>query len=148
MDNSCRFSVYVDDFVHGELEQSQRKSFEDHLASCGECRKELEAALRLKESLTASYLADLDETFNYKVINTLRTDGHFERGKEIRVALEDIVISLATLVAVVLLAIQMFRTPSVTTVDMLGRLTNIEKSSLEQPALSNDQVLELVLRRK
>ncbi len=147
MKNSCRFSVCVDDFVHGTMKQSELRVFEDHLASCDVCKMELQSALRFKESIAASYSANLDETFNYRVVNTLRTDKHFERGKEIRVALEDIVISLATLVAIVLLAIQVFRTPNITSVDMVGRLTNIEKSSLEQPTLSNDQVLELVVRR-
>ncbi len=148
MENSCRFSVYVDDFVHDGLDQSQRETFRDHLLACSECRQMVGAALKLKESMAVSYQLNLDETFNYRVINTLRNDKHFERGKELRVALEDIVISLATLLAIVLLAIQMFRTPNITTADMVGRLTNIERSSLNQQTLSNDQVLELVMRRK
>ena len=148
MDNSCRFSVYVDDFVHGELDRSQMQSFEDHVRSCTACKEELKDVLKFRDTVRSAYAAALDETFNYRVINTLRSEKHFERGKEIRVALEDIVISLATLVAIVMLAIRIFSTPSISTVDMVGRLTNIERSSLQQSALSNDRVLELVVRRK
>ncbi|MCL4511673.1 MAG: hypothetical protein M1470_11450 [Bacteroidetes bacterium] len=149
MENSCHYSVYVDSFVHGELEESRPcRDFENHLATCNECKEEIKAVSQVKEALINSYSMQLDETFNYHVLNTLRKGKHFEERKEIRIAVEDIIISFATLLAVVLLGIQLFHNPKVSSVEMAGRLTNIEKSSLEQSSLSKDQVLELVLRSK
>ncbi len=148
MGNSCHDSIYVDGFVHGELEKNRLKEFEQHLAACDECRDEIESLRKLGRLLDTSYSYHLDETFNYKIIRNLNKEKKIEERKEIRIALEDIIISLATLLAIVILGIQLFNRPVVYPFEMSGTLTNIEKSSMEQSTLSHDQVLELVLRSK
>jgi len=148
MGNSCHYLSYVDNFVHGELEETERKEFEKHPPGCVECRNEIESLRELRHLLESAYAPSLDETFNYGVINALRSQKAIEGKKEIKIAVEDIVISLATLVVIMILGIQLFRSTTVSSVEMVGTLTNIEKSSLEQRSLSNDQVLELVMRSK
>lgn len=148
MGNSCRYLVQVDSFVHDELGKNEKKEFEEHAASCSKCRSEMESVRRMKGLLDAAYEVKLDETFAYGVINALRKGKYVEERKGIRLAIEDIAISFATLLVIVLLGIQMFSKPALSSVEMAGTLTTIERSSLEQTTLSNDQVLELVLRSK
>lgn len=148
MGNSCGYLKYVDGYSHGELDGDIRSEFEKHLSSCADCRKELETTLDMRSILTGAFQLTLDERFNYAVVNELRNAKAFPPAKEIRVALEDIIISLATLLVIVLIGVQIFNKPRVRSVEMAGSLTRIEKSSLEQSRLSNDQVLELVLRSK
>ncbi len=130
------------------LDKYELKEFEQHIVDCGECRNEVEFLRKLTGLLDASYSYHLDETFNYKVVRNLNKEKRVEERKEIRIALEDIIISLATLLAIFMLGIQLFNRPVVSPFEMSGTLTNIEKSSMEQSSLSNDQVLELVLRSK
>ncbi|MGO9481238.1 MAG: anti-sigma factor family protein [Candidatus Kryptoniota bacterium] len=138
----------IDGFVHGELGKDELREFEAHLTVCDECKKETESLRKLKGLLDTSNSYYLDETFNYKVVRNLKKEKRLESRREIRIALEDIVISLATLLAIVILGIQLFSRPVIYRSEMSGTLTNIEKSSVEQTNLSNDQVLELVLRGK
>ena len=148
MGNNCHNLIFADSFVHGELEKDELRKFEQHIVVCDECRNEVESLKKLTGLIDTSHLYHLDETFNYKVVNNLRKDRHAEERKEIRIAFEDIIISLATLLAIVMLSIQLFNRPAVSPFEMSGTLTNIEKSSMEQASLSNDQVLELVLQQK
>jgi hypothetical protein len=148
MENSCSYIKYVDGYSHGELDGNIRSEFERHLSSCTDCRKELESVEGLRSALSDSFEVSLDETFNYSVVNELRDEKAIHPAKGIRVALEDIIISLATLLVIVLIGIQIFNKPKVSPVEMAGNLTKIEKSSLEETHLSNDQVLEIVLRSK
>ncbi len=148
MGNSCRYFAYVDSYAHAELSGEILSEFERHLTTCPECMRELGALKKLKSVLSEAFEAPLDQRFNYAVITELRTSNAPAPVKEIRIAIEDIAISLATLVVIVLLAIQLFNRPAVSSVEMAGRLNRIEKSSIEQSSLSNDQVLELVLRSK
>lgn len=148
MGNSCRYFAYVDSYAHEELSGEILSEFERHLTACPECMSELGMLKKLKSVMNEAFEAPLDQRFNYGVITELMTSNAPPRAKEIRIAIEDIVISLATLLVIVLLAIRLFDKPSVSSVEMAGRLNSIEKSSLEQSSLSNDQVLELVLRSK
>jgi thiol-disulfide isomerase/thioredoxin len=148
MKRDCHNTAFADDFVHDELSQDERERFMLHLETCSECRIEVEHLRQLAEELNAAYSPHLDETFNYRILNNLRKEELAEERKEMRVAFEDIVISLATLLVIVILGFQVFDRPTVSPVEMVGSLTNIEKSSLEQGNFSNDQVLELVLRSK
>ena len=148
MKDKCYNITYADSFVHGELDKSEQDKFETHLETCGECRGEVEDLRRLARALNSACSPRLDETFNYKILNNLRKQERAEERKEIRIALEDIVISLATLLAIVILGIQVFNRPVVSPVEMAGSLTNIEKVSVGPKSLSNDQVLELVMRSK
>lgn len=148
MENSCSYLKYVDGYSHGELDGNIRSEFEEHFSSCADCRKELGSVQGLRSALNDSCQLSLDETFNYSVVNELRNEKVGRPAKEIRIALEDIIISLATLLVIVLIGLQIFNKPKVSSVEMAGSLTKIEKSSLEQTRLSNDQVLELVLRSK
>ena len=148
MENSCHYFAYVDGYVHDELHGKELIDFELHLGSCAQCTEEVANIGRVKDAVTGSFLFPLDERFNYSVISDLRKVRAPQPAREIRIALEDIVISLATLLVIVLIGIQLFHRPKVSSVEMVGRLTNIEKISLEQTSLSNDQVLELVLRDK
>ncbi len=148
MKNSCHYSAYVDSYAHGELDENGRLELENHLVSCADCRKELKYLRDLEVALNKSFDVQLDERFNYSVISDLRKVRAPQPAREIRIALEDIIVSLATLLVIVLIGIQLFHRPKISSEDMVGRLTNIERSSLEQTSLSNDQVLELVLRNK
>jgi hypothetical protein len=148
MKSNCHNITNVDGFVHDELSKNERDNFVHHLETCGECRNEVERLRQIAAALNSAYSLHLDETFNYRIVNSLRKEERKEGRKEIRVAFEDIVISLATLLAIVILGIQIFDRPPVSQDEMMGSLTNIEKSSLQQKNLSNDQVLELVLRSK
>lgn len=148
MENSCRYLADVESYMHSEMNDSERLEFERHLHSCSQCLGEIEALGRLQKAMTDSFTVSLDERFNYSVISELRKARPAEPVKEIRIALEDIIISLATLLVIVLIGIQLFDKPKVSSVEMVGRLDNIERSSLQQAKLSNDQVLELVLRNK
>ena len=148
MKNSCGYLRYVDDYSHGELDGNIRTEFESHLPSCPDCRKELESVEGLRSALSDSFEVSLDETFNYSVVNELRNEKTIPPATEFRLALEDIIISLATILVIVLIGIQLFNKPRVSSIEMAGSLTKIEKSSLDQSQLSNDQVLELVLRSK
>ena len=148
MKNDCYNITHADPFVHGEMPPREREEFERHLDDCDQCRREVKDLRSLSENIDAAYSVDLDETFNYSVLNEMRNPGRLGGVKEIRLALEDIVISLATLIVVALLGIQLFNRPAVSPLEMAGSLTNIEKSSAEQQTLSNDQVLELVMRSK
>ncbi len=148
MGNSCGYLKYVDGYSHGELVGNIRLEFENHLLSCADCRKESEFMRGLRSVLSDSFELSLDETFNYSVVNELRNEKVGQPAKEIRIALEDIIISLATLLVIVLIGLQIFDKPKVSSVEMAGNLTKIEKSSLEETHLSNDQVLEIVLRSK
>lgn len=148
MENSCHYFAYVDSYVHDELHGKELIDFESHLGSCGQCIEEVANIRRVKDGMTESFSFPLDERFNYSVLSDLRKVRAPQPAREIRIALEDIVISLATLLVIVLIGIQLFHKPEVSSVEMVGRLTNIEKSSLDQTTLSDDQVLELVLRNK
>ncbi len=148
MENSCRYFAYVDDYVHGEMNPDELQGFESHLGSCGLCTDEIGRIKSVRAALEESFAVSLDERFNYSVVTELRKTRKPEAAREIRIALEDIIISLATLVAIVLIAIQLLNRPKVSSVDMVGKLDTIERSSMEQTSLSNDQVLELVLRNK
>ena len=148
MKNDCYYITQADGFVHGELTENEQIEFEHHLESCDQCRSEVEYLKKLSGGLNAAYSSRLDETFNYRIIKNLRSEGLAENRKEMRGALEDIVISLATLLIIVILGIQMFDRSPVSPVEMVGSLTNAEKISVEQQSLSNDQVLELVMRSK
>lgn len=148
MKSDCQYIAYSDAFVHGELDEIERDKFNAHLGACEECRNEVKSLNRLAETLNSAYCADLDETFNYGILNNLRNQERAEGRKEIRIAFEDIVISLATLLVIVILGLQAIDRPTVSPVEMAGQLTNVERSSLDQENLSNDQVLELVLRSK
>lgn len=148
MENSCHYFAYVDSYVHDEMNGEERSDFEAHLGSCPQCTDELTNIRRVNEALTQSFALSLDERFDYSVVSDLRKARAPQPAKEIRIALEDIIISLATLLVIVLIGIQLFHGPKVSSVEMVGRLTSIERSSLDQTNLSNDQVLELVLRNK
>lgn len=148
MRSNCYNITYADDFVHDELNKDEQDKFKKHIETCDECRNEVGRLRQISESLNAAYSLHLDETFNYRIVNNLRQEEREEGRMEIRIAFEDIVISLATLFALVVLGIQVFDRPTVSQTEMVGSLTNIEKSSLDQENLSNDQVLELVLRSK
>ncbi len=148
MGNSCPFFMYADGFVHNELSGDERERFGEHLLSCPVCNTEVQKLESVRESLEAAYTVRLDAQFNYSVLRSLREKKSNSPIGEIKIAVEDILISLATLVAIALLSIQFFGTPRVSSVEMVGRLTNIERSSIEQTSLSNDQVLELVLRSR
>jgi Putative zinc-finger len=148
MENSCGYLKYVDGYAHGELGGNILSEFQNHLEACADCRKELESVESLRSAMVHSFEVSLDETFNYSVVNELRNKKAAEPVREIRIALEDIIVSLATLLVIVLIGIQIFNKPKVSSVEMAGSLTKIEKSSLEQTRLSNDQVLELVLGSK
>ncbi len=148
MENSCRYIAYVDDYVHDEMNPDERRDFESHLGSCRKCTEEIEKLTGIQSLLDRSFSVQPDERFNYSVVAELRKRQKPEPAGEIRIALEDIIISLATLMAIVLIAIQLFSRPKISSVDMVGKLDRIERSSMEQTSLSNDQVLELVLRNK
>ncbi len=148
MGNSCHQLAKVDGFVHDELGAEEKREFEMHAASCDECRSEIEFVGRMRGLLDNAFEFKLDETFTYGVVNLLRAEKKVEERKGIRLAVEDIAISLATLLIVVLMGIQLFNRPSLSSAEMAGTLTSIEKSSLEQTTLSNDQLLELVVRSK
>jgi len=148
MDSKCRLSEFVDAFVHDELDHERKSEFEAHLVSCSACAREVDTMKTMKKAMEEAHEVKLDATFDYAVVNSIRTGQHIRPAKEIRIALEDIVISLATMLAIVLLGIQLFNVPKVTAADMVGSLTNVEQSSMEQTSLSNDQVLELVMRSK
>ncbi len=148
MKNNCQYVPFSDAFVHGELNEDEHSRFKSHLEICKECRIEVESLNRLADTLKLSYTADLDENFNYGILRNLRNQELAGERKEIRIAFEDIVISLATLLVIVILGLQAFDRPSVSPIEMVGQLTSFEKSSLDQENLSNDQVLELVLRSK
>jgi len=146
MKSNCHNIIFADGFVHDELDRSEQDKFMLHLETCSECRNEVQYIRRLAETLNTAYSPLLDETFNYNIVKNLRKEELAEERKEIRVAFEDIVISLATLLVIVILGLQVFDRPSVSPVEMAGSLTSIERISLEQENLSNDQVLELVFR--
>ncbi|HUI30882.1 MAG TPA: zf-HC2 domain-containing protein [Candidatus Acidoferrales bacterium] len=148
MKSKCYNVFRADDFVHGELDQSEQDEFKLHLETCDECRSEVEHLHRLAGTLNAAHSFHLDERFNYSVVSSIRQQRSVSEGKELRIALEDIVISLATLLVIVILGLQMFERPTISPVEMVGSLTNIERSSVDQETLSNDQVLELVVRSK
>jgi anti-sigma factor RsiW len=148
MESSCRYSAYIDSYAHGELPTDARSEFEQHISTCAACRNELKEMTSLSNTLNDSFAVSLDERFNYRVVSALRDEKSETPVREFRVALEDIVISLATLLVIILIGLQLFNKPRVNPVEMAGRLTKIEKSSLEQSNLSNDQVLELVVRSK
>jgi len=148
MNSSCYKVARADSFVHGELSQSEHNEYMLHLEKCNDCREEVKRLGQLGEALNNAYLYPLDETFNYRVVNTIRVQERTKERKEIRIAFEDIVISLATLLIIAVFTLRMFDRPTVSPVEMVGSLTNVEMSSVEQQALSNDQVLELVLRSK
>jgi Putative zinc-finger len=148
MGSDCRYLDSTDGYSHGELAGDELAEFERHLNTCDICRTEVESIRRLKEGLNRSFESRLDQRFNYSIINELREKKKAGTGGEIRIALEDIVVSLATLLVIVLIAIQLLHKPRISSVEMAGTLTKIEKSSMEQTKLSNDQVLELVVRSK
>ncbi len=148
MKNNCYYIPYVDSYLHGELDEEARLDFERHLPTCPECGSEIESLTQLKRLVTESYDIRLDERFNYNVISDLRKAKGAGAVREMGIALEDILISLATLLVIAVIIIQVFKRPSVSSAEMVGSLTKIERSSLEQSKLSNDQVLELVVRRK
>lgn len=148
MENSCRYFAYVDSYVHDELSGEDRSEFENHLGSCPACSGEIRILGGMKQALTDSFSSSLDARFNYSVVSDLRKTRRPEPTRELRIALEDIFISLATLLVIVLIGIQLFNKPKVSSVEMVGKLDNIERSSLQQSKLSNDQVLELVLRNR
>lgn len=148
MKSNCYNITLADEFVHGELSPIERDKFVPHLETCTECQKEVRLLRQLGETMNAAYAINLDERFNYRIVNNLRKEENAEDRKEIRIALEDIVISLATLLVIALFSLQMFNRPTVSQVEMVGSLTNIEMSSVEQQDLSNDQVLELVIQRE
>lgn len=148
MENSCDHSAEIDAYVHGEIQGHRLLDFETHLQSCEYCRAEVRTLAGLKDMLTGSFSVSLDERFDYSVIRDMRLKPKSDSIREIRIALEDIIISLATLVVLALLGIQLFSKPQVSSVEMAGRLDQIERSSLEQTSMSNDQVLELVVRNK
>lgn len=148
MENSCHYSAFVDDYVHDEISDRDRSEFERHLRSCRLCAEEVRTLGSMRQSLTDSFSVTLDARFDYAVVSSLRKEHQAGQTKELRLALEDIIISLATLLVIVLIGIQLFNKPKVSSVEMVGKLDNIERSSLEQTKLSNDQVLELVLRNK
>ncbi len=148
MKSNCHNISSADGFVHDELTKDEQDKFKLHLETCSECRSEVERLNRISETVNAAYFVSLDETFNYGIVNNLRQEKRDEERKEIRIAFEDIVISLVTLVAIVILGLQMFDRPSISPVEMAGSLTNVERVSVEQQTISNDQVLELVMRSK
>ncbi len=148
MENSCDHSDDIDAYVHGEMQGHKLTEFETHLGSCSRCKQEVRALGNLRDSLTSSFTVSLDERFDYSVVRDLRDWRKRDSVREIRTALEDIVISFATLLVLVLLGIQLFGRPKVTPIEMAGRLDRIERSSLEQTNISNDQVLELVVRNR
>lgn len=148
MENSCDYSADIDGYVHGELNGRKLSDFEIHLQSCLKCKQEVEALGGLRNALDKSFAVSLDERFDYSVIRDLRVRRKVPSGKEIRIALEDIIISLATLLVIFLIGVQFLSKPKVSSVEMAGKLDRIERSSLEQTSLSNDQVLELVVRNK
>ncbi len=148
MGNSCRYIADVDDYVHDEMNPDELQDFESHLGSCRICTGEIERLMRIQDLLERSFSIQPDQRFNYSVVAELRKERKPEPAMGIRIALEDIIISLATLMAIVLIAIQLFSRPKISSVDMVGKLDRIERSSMEQTSLSNDQVLELVLRNK
>lgn len=148
MKNSCRYIADVDNYVHGEMSPEELQEFESHLGSCRFCTEEIERLTNIHNLLEESFSVKLDERFDYSLVAELRKGRKPEPAREIRIALEDIIISLATMVAIVLVVIQLFSRPKISSVDMVGKLDGIERSSLEQTSLSNDQVLELVLRNK
>ncbi len=146
MKTDCCDIAYVDSFVHGELGKDEQSKFNIHLESCSGCRGEVERLSHLAETLNAAYSAHLDETFNYSVINSLRASQRPSGVKEVRIAAEDIIISLATLLIIAIISMQIFDRPTVSSAEMAGSLTNIEKISVEQQTLSDDQVLEMVIQ--
>ena len=148
MENSCHYSQYADGFVHGELNDSEIKEFSNHLSTCSFCGAEVQKIANLRDSLNFAYQFPLDERFNYNVLRSLHQREQIKPIREIKIAFEDILISLATMVAIAILGIQLFGAPKVASVEMAGRLTNIERTSVEQTSLSNDQVLEIVMRSK
>lgn len=148
MENSCDYSADIDGYVHGEIYGQKLADFEMHLNSCSRCKEEVRALGNLRDTLTQSFSVSLDERFNHSVVRNLRERRKADSVKEIRIALEDIVISFATLLVLVLLGIQLFSKPKVTSVEMAGKLDQIEQSSLQQTNISNDQVLELVVRNR
>jgi hypothetical protein len=148
MKSSCYNITLADDFVHDELNQSDREKFVLHLDKCKECQNEVAHLRQLGLTLNAVYSLHLDGRFNYKILANLRKEERAEERKEIRIAAEDIVISLATLLAIVIFSLQMFDRPDVSPVEMVGSMTNIERSSVGQQPFSKDQVLELVMRSK
>ena len=148
MKNRCRYIADVDDYVHDEMNPDELQDFESHLGSCCICTGEIERLMRIQDLLERSFSIQPDQRFNYSVVAELRKERKPEPAMGIRIALEDIIISLATLMAIVLIAIQLFSRPKISSVDMVGKLDRIERSSMEQTSLSNDQVLELVLRNK
>lgn len=148
MENSCEYSADIDGYVHGELSGRKLSDFEIHLQACSRCREGVEALGGLRDTLDRSFTLSLDERFDYSVVRDLRAGHKVPSGKELRIALEDIIISLATLLVIILIGVQFLSRPKVSSVEMAGRLDRIERSSLEQTSLSNDQVLELVVRNK
>ncbi|HEY9165052.1 MAG TPA: zf-HC2 domain-containing protein [Candidatus Kryptonia bacterium] len=149
MKNSCRYHDLADRFVHDELSTDERKDFENHIVTCSECSNETNGLLRLKAFVGSAYPVQLDETFNYRVLTSLRAERETSVAKEMPEALGDIAISLVTLLAIALLGLQLFSpTPRIAPVEMVGGLTTTEQLSLEPSNLSNDQVVEIALRSK
>jgi anti-sigma factor RsiW len=148
MKNDCRNITLADGFVHGELDSDERDRFMLHLEKCSECRSEVNHLRQLGKVLNAAYFSQLDETFNYRILKNLRKEELDEERKGIRIAFEDMAISFATLLMILILGLQLFDRPTVSPVEMVGALTNVERTSVEEQALSNDQVLEMVMRSK
>jgi hypothetical protein len=148
MKTDCCDITYVDGFVHAELDKTEQDRFKSHLETCGKCRREVERLSHLAKALNAAYSTHLDETFNYSVINSLRANLRPSGVKEVRIAAEDMVITLATLLIIAIISIQVFDRPTVSPAEMAGSLTNIEKISVDQQTLSDDQVMELVMRNQ
>lgn len=146
MKTDCCDSTYVDGFVHGELDKAEQGKFKIHLETCSECRGEVDRLGQFAETLNAAYSTHLDETFNYSVINSLRASQRPSGVREIRIAVEDIIISLATLLTIAIIGMQLFDRPTVSPAEMAGSLTNIEKISVDQQTLSDDQVMDLVIQ--
>ncbi len=137
----------IDGFAHGELETDEQKRFEQHLTECKECREAAESLRRLKGLMETTYAYHLDETFNYNVIRNLKKESRVEEIREIRTALEDIIVTVAALIVIAIFGLQLFNQPTVSPFEMSGTLTTVERSSMEQANFSDDQIMQFVLQQ-
>ena len=68
----CR--LLVEDYLSGSLNPSQRPAFEDHLASCPDCRNEQELMVRLDEALYTRPLKIPAVDFTQRTVARLRRE--------------------------------------------------------------------------
>jgi|GEM_PF-5408418 hypothetical protein len=141
----CPFEKLVDDYVHGELADDQIHRFENHLLECKVCSEELSTIRFLSENLKSAYHVSLPYSFGANIIRNFKALKRGEAVFEIRLAAEDIMIALATLALVLIIALQIFKQPRISSEEIAGRLTPVEQASLQPRQMSKEDVLELVL---